>query len=71
MKYFCARLHKSIQGLFPKSNNKVTLMAPNNRQYSCWIGGSTISELTSFDRLWISKRQFEQEDGRILSLNCM
>ena len=46
-------------------------MAPANRQYSCWIGGSTISELKAFDRMWISKRQFEQEDGRILTLNCM
>lgn len=71
MKSFCGRLHKSIQNLMPKNNNKVTLMAPANRQFSCWIGGSTISELKAFDRMWISKSQFESDDGRILSLNCM
>ena len=71
MKSFCGRLHKSIQNLMPKHNNKVCLMAPANRQFSCWIGGSTISELKAFDRMWISKRQFESDDGRILSLNCM
>lgn len=46
-------------------------MVPVNRQYSAWIGGSTISELKAFDRMWISKKQFENEDGRILTLNCM
>ena len=56
MKSFCQRLHKSIQNLFPKNNARVTLMVPVNRQYSCWIGGSTISELKAFDRMWISKR---------------
>ena len=70
MKSFCQRLHKSIQNLFPKNNARVTLMVPVNRQYSCWIGGSTISELKAFDRMWISKQQMES-DGRILSLNCM
>ena len=71
MKSFCGRLHKSIQNHLPKHNSKVTLMAPANRQHSCWIGGSTIAELKAFDRLWISKRQFENDDARILSLNCM
>ncbi len=59
MKSFCGRLHKSIQNLLPKTStgtNKVTLMAPANRQHSCWIGGSTISELKAFDRMWISKK---------------
>ena len=69
--HFCSRLHKSIQNLFPKISSKVTLMAPANRQYSCWIGGSTISELKAFDRMWISRKQFEDSDPRILSLNCM
>ena len=55
MKYFCGRLHKSIQLLLPKKNSKVTLIAPVNRQFSCWIGGSTISELKAFDKMWISK----------------
>ena len=56
MKSFCGRLHKSIQTLLPKNNSKVTLMAPANREFSCWIGGSTISELKAFDKMWISKR---------------
>ena len=68
MKTFNHRLFKSI---YEKNAKKPTLMAPNNRQYSCWIGGSTISELKAFDRMWITKKQFDNEDGRILSLNCM
>lgn len=71
MKSFCARLHKQIKQMFPKNNSKVTLLAPANRHISCWAGGSTICELNSFDKMWISKKQFEQEDGRILAINCM
>ena len=47
------------------------MMVPVNRQYSSWIGGSTISELKAFDRMWISKNQFKEGDGRILTPNCM
>lgn len=72
IKSFCARLHKQIRQMYPKNiNNKVTLLAPANRHISCWVGGSTICELNSFDKMWINKKQFESEDGRILTLNCM
>jgi actin-related protein len=47
---------------------KPTLIAPNNRQYSCWVGGATVSSLKAFNKMWITKKDFE-EDGRIFSLN--
>ena len=57
MSGFCARLHKHIKFMFPNKNNvKVTLMAPANRHISCWAGGSTICELNSFEKMWISKK---------------
>ena len=75
MSGFCARLHKHIKFMMPQSQSvnttKVTLMAPANRHISSWAGGSAICELTTFDKMWISKKQFDSEDGRILSVNCM
>lgn len=56
MSQFCERLHKQLQ----KSHKdiKPTLIAPNNRQYSCWVGGATVSSLKAFNKLWISKEDF-------------
>jgi len=45
-------------------------MAPANRDISCWCGASTITSLQAFNKMWISKKGFE-EDGRIFTPNCM
>ena len=65
MNSFCERLHKSIQKLTPK-DLKVSILAPNNRNISCFIGGATVSQLKAFNRLWITKKDFEEEGPRIL-----
>lgn len=62
MRDFCDRLHKQIAQV--KKDVKPTLIAPNNRHYSCWVGGATVSSLKAFGKMWMTKKQFE-EDGRI------
>jgi len=62
---FSDRLHKSISKLAPK-DMKVMLIAPNNRKFSCWIGGATVSSLKAFSRMWITKKDMEEEGIRIL-----
>jgi centractin len=62
---FSDRLHKSISKLVSK-DMKVTLIAPNNRLHSCWIGGATVSSLKAFSRMWVSKKDYEEEGARIL-----
>ena len=41
-------------------------MAPNNRKLSCWIGGATVSSLKAFNRLWVTKKEMEEEGFRVL-----
>jgi actin-related protein len=62
---FGDRLHKSISKLSPK-DMKVTLIAPNNRKFSCWIGGATVSSLKAFNRMWVTKKEMEEEGMRVL-----
>ena len=57
MNGFCQRLHKQIQTLYPP-NLRVTLVAPANRQVSTWCGASTITSLKAFDKMWITKKDF-------------
>lgn len=62
---FSDRLHKEIQKLSPKEM-RITLIAPNNRKFSCWIGGATVSSLKAFNRLWVTKKEMEEEGMRVL-----
>lgn len=62
---FNERLHKSIQKLASRDVT-ITLMAPRNRKYSCWVGGATVSSLKAFNRMWITKKDFDEEGSRIL-----
>ena len=40
---FSDRLHKGVTKLTPKEL-RITLIAPNNRKFSCWIGGATVKD---------------------------
>lgn len=62
---FNERLHKSIYRLVSR-DVPITLWAPKNRKYSCWMGGATVSSLKAFNRMWISKKDFDEEGSRIL-----
>ena len=61
---FNERLHKSLQKLVPR-DAVITLAAPRNRKWSCWVGGATVSSLKTF-KMWISKKEYEEEGPRIL-----
>jgi centractin len=62
---FNERLLKSIYKLLQRDTN-VKLMSPKNRKISCWIGGATVSSLKAFNRMWITKKDFNEEGKRIL-----
>merc|ERR1711927_88923 len=47
------RLSKEITALAPASM-KVKIIAPPERKYSVWIGGSILSSLSTFQQMWIS-----------------
>ena len=58
MSQFCERLHKQLQkGV---KDVKPTLIAPHNRQHSCWVGGATVSSLKAFGKLLITRKDFEE-----------
>lgn len=41
---------------------KIKISAPQERLYSTWIGGSILASLDTFKKMWVSKREYE-EDG--------
>merc|ERR1712192_301124 len=46
------RMAEDIRGLAP-SSMKVNVLAPPERKYSVWIGGSILSSLSTFQESWI------------------
>ncbi len=59
------RLHKELTELVPE-NVEIRIVAPPERRYSVWIGGSILSSLKTFQRLWISKKEYSESGASII-----
>ena len=63
------RLTKEMQALAPDST-KVKIIAPPERKYSVWIGGSILSSMSSFQEMWISKDEYGELGPRVVHRKC-
>merc|ERR1719348_515122 len=53
------RVTKELTALAP-STMKIKVVAPPERKYSVWIGGSILSSLSTFQQMWISKQEYDE-----------
>ncbi|KAJ5076454.1 actin-2 [Anaeramoeba ignava] len=63
------RLQKEITQLAPP-NMEVKIIAPPERKYSTWIGGSKLASLSTFQNMWISKEEYEESGPSIVHRKC-
>jgi actin-related protein len=63
------RVHKEITHLAP-SSIKVKVVAPPERKYSVWIGGSILSSLSTFQQMWITKQEYDESGPSIVHRKC-
>ena len=63
------RLQKDIAAMAPPSV-KVKVIAPPERKYSVWIGGSILASLTTFQQMWINKDEYEESGPSIVHRKC-
>ena len=59
------RLQKELAALSP-SSMKVKIIAPPERKYSVWIGGSILASLSTFQNLWVSKQEYDESGPGIV-----
>ena len=52
------RMQKELTALAP-STMKIKIIAPPERKYSVWIGGSILASLSTFQQMWISKEEYD------------
>jgi actin len=63
------RMEKEIVALAP-SSMKIKIVAPPERKYSVWIGGSILASLSTFQQMWISKQEYDESGPQIVHRKC-
>mmetsp|Transcript_39265 Transcript_39265/g.94075 ORF Transcript_39265/g.94075 Transcript_39265/m.94075 type:complete len:377 (+) Transcript_39265:71-1201(+) len=63
------RMTKELTNLAP-STMKIKVVAPPERKYSVWIGGSILSSLSTFQQMWISKGEYDESGPTIVHRKC-
>ncbi len=66
---FQERLQEEVALLAPPSV-KVRVIAPPERKYSVWIGGSILACMTSFQEMWITQEEYQEHGPGIVHRKC-
>ena len=63
------RIQNELTALAPPTM-KIKCIAPAERKYSVWIGGSILASLSSFQEMWITKGEYNETGAGIVHKKC-
>jgi len=63
------RLNKEMVNLAPSSMS-IKIVAPPERKYSVWIGGSILASLSTFEDMWVTKEEYDESGPSIVHRKC-
>eukprot|EP01024_Parvocaulis_polyphysoides_P017240 TRINITY_DN17620_c0_g4_i2.p1 TRINITY_DN17620_c0_g4~~TRINITY_DN17620_c0_g4_i2.p1 ORF type:complete len:377 (-),score=65.50 TRINITY_DN17620_c0_g4_i2:108-1238(-) len=63
------RMTQEVTALSPQSM-KIKVVAPPERKFSVWIGGSILASLSTFQAMWISKQEYDDMGPTIVHKKC-
>ncbi|KAJ7165866.1 actin 2 [Mycena filopes] len=63
------RMYKEVTDLCP-SSMMVRIVAPPERKYSAWIGGSILASLGTFRDTWCSRQEYDEFGPAIVHRKC-
>merc|ERR1719325_213618 len=63
------RMNKEIVAKAPSSMT-VKIVAPPERKYSVWIGGSILASLSTFEEMWVTKEEYDDSGPSIVHRKC-
>jgi len=49
---------------------KVKIIAPPERKYSVWIGGSILASMSDFQSMWITKQEYDESGPALVEHKC-
>ena len=64
------RLEKEMIQLAPPTM-KIKVIAPPERKYSVWIGGSILASLSTFQNMWFTKEEYDESGPAIVHRKCL
>jgi actin beta/gamma 1 len=64
------RLQKEVSALAPPTM-EIKIVAPPERKYSSWIGGSMLASLSTFPQMWISAQEYNESGPSIVHQKCL
>lgn len=64
------RMTKELESVAPPSM-KINVMAPEDRKYSVWTGGSILSCLSHFQKMWVTGLEYQHYGPGIVHLKCI
>jgi len=63
------RLKDELDKLSPQTMT-VKIVAPPERKYSVWIGGSILASLSTFEEMWVTKDEYDESGPAIVHRKC-
>jgi actin-related protein len=63
------RIKKDMRALTP-DNTRIHLVTSSKRNIASWIGGSILSSLSTFQTMWISKHEYDENGPSIVHRKC-
>ena len=63
------RMTKELTALAPQTM-QIKVIAPPERKYSVWIGGSILSSLSTFQAMWTSKAECIEDGPPVVHSRC-
>ena len=63
------RMSKEMTAMAPQAM-KIRVVAPPERKYSVWIGGSILASLSTFQQMWIAKSEYDESGPSIVHRKC-
>lgn len=60
------RLQKEVESPNAYNTRMINVIAPPERKYSSWIGGSILGSLSTFQEMWITKQEYQESGPSII-----
>jgi actin len=63
------RIDKEVTALTP-ATMKIKVVAPKERKYAVWVGGSILASLSTFPQMVITKDEYQEAGPGIVHRKC-
>ena len=66
---FAERLERELRALVPE-HTRVRIVAPPERKFLSWIGGSILASLSTFQNQWITQEMYQEYGPSVIHRQC-